>query len=66
MDCNSLKFESVKMLLMAETEPRCGGVRLSEERLAGLPRVEVAAAEAGRYAALLAAPSWAAEEGGVR
>lgn len=58
MDCRSVRFESIKMILMAGSEPAFEAVWLSEERLAGLPKVEVAAADTAQYRTLLA--------GGVR
>jgi len=47
-------FESIKMLAMSCREPSFEAVRLSPERIAGLPKVEVEGADISRYQALLA------------
>lgn len=47
-------FESIKMLAMSARHPSWEAVPLSPERLAGLPRVHIAGADASRYQALLA------------
>jgi transposase len=47
-------FESIKMLLRSCREPSFEAVRLSPEKMAGLPKVEVEGADISRYQALLA------------
>lgn len=53
LDYRSVTFESIKMLVLSGREPSWEAVRLSAERLAGLPRVHIAAADPSRYRALL-------------
>jgi len=58
LEYRSVNFESVKMLIMSCREPAFEAVRLSQEKLAGLPKVEIGDPSVSRYQALLA--------GGVR
>lgn len=46
-------FESIKMLVVSCREPALEAVRLSSERLAGLPKIHIAGADACCYQALL-------------
>lgn len=46
-------MEAIKMLVMSSGEPSFEAVRLSPERLAGLPRVHIADADASCYRDLL-------------
>lgn len=48
-------FEAIKMLLLSAREPSLAVVRLSPERLAGLPRVQIAGADPSCYRQLLTA-----------
>ena len=50
----AVTFESVKMLVLSGREPSFEAVRLSAGRLAGLPKVHIAAADPSCYRALLA------------
>lgn len=48
-------FEAIKMLLLSAREPSFEAVPLSPERLAGLPRVRIAGADASCYRQLMTA-----------
>jgi hypothetical protein len=50
----AVTFESVNMLVMSGREPSWDAVRLSTERLMGLPKVHVTAADPSCYRTLLA------------
>jgi transposase len=50
----AVTFESINMLVMSGREPSWEAVRLSAERLMGLPKVHVAAADPSCYRTLLA------------
>ena len=52
----AVTFESINMLVMSGREPSVEAVRLSAERLMGLPKVHVAAADPSCYRTLLAGP----------
>jgi len=52
-DCSCVRFEAIRMLLISGREPTMEAVRLSDHRLAALPRVRVQIANTGCYAALL-------------
>ena len=52
--CRSVKFESVKMFLLAAREPEFEAVRLSEEIVEALPKVHVGKTDFGKYSALIA------------
>jgi transposase len=53
MERSCAGFESIKMILMAASEPSFEAVRLSKGVLAALPRVEVSAPDVTLYAGLL-------------
>jgi transposase len=50
---NSVNFESIKLLIMSGRDGSCEAVRLSEERLRGLPRVSVQPTDTNCYAELM-------------
>ena len=52
--CRSVKFESVKMFLLAAREPEIEAVRLSEEIVEALPKVSVGKTDFSKYSALIA------------
>ena len=54
LEYHSVTFESIKMLVLSSREPSFEAVRLSAERLEGLPKVHIAGADPSRYRALLA------------
>jgi hypothetical protein len=54
LEYHAVTFASIKMLVLSSREPSFAAVRLSAERLAGLPRVHIAGADPARYRALLA------------
>lgn len=58
LEYRSVNFESVKMLTLSAREPAFEAVRLSQDKLAGLPKVQIGERAVSRYQALLA--------GGVR
>ena len=51
---NSVNFESIKMLIMSGRDPSFEAVRLSDERLEALPRVNINSVDTSCYQALLA------------
>jgi hypothetical protein len=53
MEYNCVNFESIKMLVLSSREPSGDAVRLSPEKLAGLPRIHIADADFSCYRALL-------------
>ena len=53
LDYNCVTIESINMLLLSSREPSFEAVPLSPERLAGLPRVHIANADASCYRDLL-------------
>lgn len=53
LDYNCVNIESINMLLLSSREPSFEAVPLSPERLAGLPRVHIADADASCYRDLL-------------
>jgi transposase len=52
-DYSCVRFEAIRMILMSGREPMMEAVRLSDQRLAALPAIQVASADTGCYAALL-------------
>jgi transposase len=48
-----VRFEAIKMLIFSSREPSFEAVRLSPERLVGLPKVHIASADASCYRELL-------------
>ena len=48
-----VKLESIKMFILAGREPAWEAVRLSEERLQGLPKVRIDRVDSARYGALM-------------
>jgi len=52
-DYSCVRFEAIKMILMSGREPKMEAVRLSDQRLAALPRVRVDSANTGCYGTLL-------------
>lgn len=53
LEYNCVRFEAIKMLIFASREPSFEAIRLSPERLAALPRIHIAGADAGCYRELL-------------
>jgi len=52
-DYSCVRFEAIRMLLLSNREPTIEAVRLSDQRLAALPRVRVESANTGCYGTLL-------------
>jgi len=52
-ECNSVNFESIKLLLMSGREISFEAVRLSEARLRGLPKIAIRPANINRYNELM-------------
>jgi hypothetical protein len=48
-----VKLESIKMFILSDREPAWEAVRLSEERLQGLPKVHIDRVDSARYGALV-------------
>jgi hypothetical protein len=52
-DYSCVKLESIKMLILSGREPTWEAVRLSEERLLGLPKVHIDRVDSARYGELV-------------
>ena len=52
-ECSCVNFDSVKMILLSSREPSFEAVRLSDERMEGLPKIQIEKPDNALYGALM-------------
>ncbi len=52
-ECSCVNFDSVKMILLSSREPSFEAVRLSDERMEGLPKIQIEKSDNACYGALM-------------